>query len=302
MSKKRVLVTGATGFIGRHALQPLIERAFEVHAVFHETPLQINDVTWHQADLLKEGSAEALCSEVRATHLLHFAWIATPGVYWTSSENEKWKQATLDLLKAFSQCGGKRAALAGTCAEYDWSEGAGVFSENSRIDPASPYGKAKHETHQRAAFFAREQALSLAWGRIFFLYGPGEPKERLVPSVIRALLNDEAARTTSGEQVRDFLYVHDVADAFVSLLESTAEGAVNIGSGEGIAIRDIILQVAETLGKRDLVQLGALPKRDEPARIVADITRLRNEVDWIPLTSLKKGLDETIAWWKANRA
>jgi len=242
-------------------------------------------------------------SEVRPTHLLHFAWYAAPGAYWTSPLNRSWKEATKTLLTVFKESGGTRAVCAGTCAEYDWTLGQDALSEDSLQNPSTLYGQCKHETRLWAEEYSKKNGLSFAWGRIFFLFGPNEAPQRLVPSVINALLKKEPALCSSGEQVRDFLFVDDVAAAFCALLQSSVEGAVNIGSGEAIAVKDIIWSIAEMLDRRDLVNLGARPTAvNEPARIVADISRLKNEVGWQPQYTPQEGLVKTVTWWKENKA
>ena len=304
MTSRRVLVTGASGFIGRHSLNSLLERDFEVHAVYAHDPIESDArVIWHKADLLDEASRE-LCDKVRATHLLHFAWIATPGIYWTSPENLEWKESTLALLEAFKESGGSRAVLAGTCAEYDWSVPQDFFSETtSPLKPTTLYGTCKHETHLAAEQFAQSQSMSLAWGRIFFLYGPHEPQTRLVPYVITSLLAGRVAECSSGEQIRDFLHVGDVADAFVALLDSEVIGAVNIASGAPVAVEEVIYVIADMLGNRELVHLGAKPTpENDPPRLVADVMRLKDEIVWSPRYGLKDGLRLTTDWWKARGA
>ena len=209
---KRVVVTGASGFIGRQCLVPLIERDYEVHALFSHKQIESDTrVVWHQVDLLDNDASAKLLAKVRPTHLLHFAWYVDPKDYKISEENKKWVGATLDLLRAFQKNGGKRAVLAGTCMEYDWSVPQDVLVENSPIAPGSAYGKAKNETRIATEEFATANDLSLAWGRIFYLYGPHEAPSRLVPYVIQSLLDGTPARCTSGEQIRDYSHVSDVA-------------------------------------------------------------------------------------------
>jgi nucleoside-diphosphate-sugar epimerase len=149
--------------------------------------------------------------------------------------------------------------------------------------------------------FSEQVGLSQAWGRIFFLYGPREHPNRLISSVIRALLLDQPARCTHGNQIRDYLYVEDVGDAFVTLLESGVEGPVNIASGHPIALREIIHKIAKKLDREDLVQLGALttPPNEVPL-LIANVDRIFNEVGWKPKWDLDHGLDETINWWKMS--
>ena len=117
--------------------------------------------------------------------------------------------------------------------------------------------------------------------------------------MIRSLLKGEPARCSSGEQIRDFMHVQDVVDAFVALLDSDVTGPVNIGSGAPVSIREIILKIAALQNKPDLIQLGALPTRpDDPPLIVADVRRLHDEVKWRPAFTLQSGLESTIEWWK----
>lgn len=279
---KRVLVTGARGFIGRHALAPLIERGFEVHAVRRNggngVEPAIAGCTWHHANLLDLTAIRPLIQDVRPTHLLHFAWNAVPGQYWTTLDNVAWVQASLELLRHFQEGGGQRVVMAGTCAEYDWSYG--YCSEAvTPMAPTTMYGTCKLALQRMLAAYAAQASLSSAWGRIFFLYGPYEHPARLVSSVIRSLLHDEPARTSHGAQLRDFLHVGDVAGAFVALLDSSVEGPVNIGSGQPVAVKDVIDTIAAELHRQNLVRLGAIASApNDPPLLCANVDRLSREV------------------------
>ena len=137
MARKAVLVTGAGGFIGRWSVPPLLAAGYEVHAVVSraasvEVPAQLRGAEIHRVDLLEAWPTAALVRAVAASHLLHFAWIATPGVYWTSPENQRWLTAGQRLMREFESAGGTRAVMSGSCAEYDWSRG-GVCNE--RLSP-----------------------------------------------------------------------------------------------------------------------------------------------------------------------
>jgi nucleoside-diphosphate-sugar epimerase len=279
----RVLVTGATGFIGTHARAALEEAG--------------HDVVTPRLDLLHPRAADVLVEAARATHLLHLAWYAVPGKFWSAPENEEWIRATMRLLRAFYNAGGQRAVAAGTCAEYDW-EGDGLLSErDTPIRPATPYGRAKAETFARAT----ELGAELAWGRVFFLYGPGEHPDRLVSSVARRVLAGEEAPTTEGTQVRDFMHVADVAGAFAALVGSDVTGAVNIGSGEPVTVREVVAEVGRAAGRPELLRPGALPQREgEPPRLVADVGRLRDEVGFRPRFDLRSGIADTVEWWRAR--
>jgi nucleoside-diphosphate-sugar epimerase len=300
---KRVLLTGAGGFIGRHAATALAAKGHEVHAVWaHRQPAAGAVHGWHRADLLDPAAVRELLAQVRPTHLLHFAWYAEPGKYWQSPENFRWLDASLVLLRAFRENGGERAVMAGTCAEYDWQQGLCVENATPRR-PATPYGACKNSLQEAMAKYCEAEGLSCAWGRIFFLYGPGEHPSRLVPSVVNALLDGDFARCTHGNQVRDYLHVEDVAAAFVALLESDVRGAVNIASGRPVTLRDVVLAAAERLHAAERVRFGALAAPDnEPPLLVADVGRLEREVGWRPRYDLASGIESTVRYWQEKRA
>jgi nucleoside-diphosphate-sugar epimerase len=297
---KRVLVTGASGFIGQQCLPSLAARGYEVHAAYClKAPEEnLTNTHWHRVDLLNSERAFELMAKIQPTHFLHFAWFVEPGKYWHSVENIRWVQSSLDLLRAFLQHGGQRVVIAGTCAEYDWKYGF-CSEEITPLIPKSLYGVCKHSLEGMLGAFAKQAGLSSAWGRIFFPYGPHEHPERLIPSVIRSLLYGKPVRCSHGNQIRDFLHVKDVADAFIALLESEVRGPVNIASGQPIAVKDIIGLLTQRLGHEKLVKFGSLPLAEgEPPLLVADVRRLGDEVGWRPKISLEQGLVATIQWWK----
>jgi nucleoside-diphosphate-sugar epimerase len=297
----RVLVTGAGGFIGRHALAPLAARGFEVHAVgTREQPAPVSGERWHRVDLLVPGEPARVVREIRPSHVLHFAWYAEHGKFWTSHDNLAWARASVDLLDACRRGGVARFVGAGSCAEYDWM-GAGDLREDAPLAPATLYGACKAAVGSIAGALAREPGgLSAAWGRIFFLHGPHEKPARLVPSVIGHLLRGEPAPCSHGEQVRDFLHVEDVAAGFVALLDSNVRGAVNVASGAPVAVKDVVTRIGARIGRPDLLRLGALPQPPgDPPRLVADVRRLRDEVGFQPRIGLDEGLGRTIEWWRA---
>lgn len=300
-----MLVTGATGFIGRNVLGPLAERGFEVHAVARAGAPEgaPGDVRWHAADLLDATDRRDVLQASTPSHLLHLAWYAEPGAFWDARENAAWVAATIDLVDGFARGGGQRAVLAGTCAEYDWTVIDGPLSEDAPIAPATYYGRCKAATNTVVAGLADRAGIETAWGRIFFLYGPGEDERRLVAAIARTLLAGERAASSAGTQHRDFLHVADVAGAFVALVDATITGAVNIGSGEGPAVREIAEAIARAAGAEDHLDVGALPMREgDPHRIVADVRRLRGEVGLEPTVGLEEGLRATVAWWAERRS
>jgi len=301
MPLKRVLVTGASGFIGRACLPGLVARGFEVHGLGRRSgSAPCSGVHWHQADLLEPQQAASVLQEVLPTHLLHLAWVATPGVYTTSPANLEWLRASLELFQAFTEAGGARIVGAGSCLEYRLDHGY-LREFGTPLEPSNLYGSCKHALQISLDAWSKEVDVTAAWGRVFFLYGPREHPARLVSSVIRSLLNGSEAACSSGTQLLDFLHVADVGEAFACLLDSEVTGPVNIASGKPLAVRDLVDLIGQQLQRPDLIRRGAIPRREgEPPVLLADVTRLKSEAGFSPVFDLERGIADTIRWWRSQ--
>ena len=300
---KKILLTGARGFIGTHCMESLLERGFMVHAVssrgrYNSTYRQVE---WHHADLHNAEHVLRLMVEVKPEYFLHLAWDVTPGLYWSSLENLRWVKTSISLLQAFIESGGRRVVMAGSCAEYDWSYGY-CTERQTPLKPATLYGICKNALAAVVEASGREAGVSTAWGRLFFLYGPGEHSERLIPAIISSLMHGKEVPCTHGEQIRDYIYVKDAAEALTTLLESDVEGPVNIASGHPLVLKELIGAAAEIAGRPELVRLGALEApRDDPPLLLANTKRLKEEVGWLPQYDLQQGLRETVEWWQKDK-
>lgn len=306
-----VLVTGASGFIGRWSVPPLLASGFQVHVVVsphrpapRDIPEELRGADVHAADLLDPCTAERLLQLVKPTHLLHFAWIATPGIYWESIENYRWVEASLRLLWAFRELGGERAVVAGSCAEYDWSQ-ASLCNEImtplaiEASSEVSAYATCKCALQKLLSAYSRGSGLKSAWGRVFFQYGPNEGPDRLVASLIRKLLAGEEAHCLNGSLIRTFLHVSDVGAAFAALVDSTVQGLVNIGSAEQVSLAQLAILIGKKTDRLDLLRIeDAVPSLKNPAILVPDTTRLSKELGWHPRYSLTEGITSTVAWWR----
>lgn len=298
---KTVLLTGANGYVGQFAVPPLLAKKYSVHAVTSKPPVKriTENVVWHCANLLAASEVEELLKTIQPTHLLHFAWYVEHGKFWNAPENVDWLRASLFLAQKFVENGGQRIVAAGTCAEYDWNENSAFVENKTAFRPQTLYGAAKYALAATLEKFAQISDCGFASGKIFFPFGAGESPNRLIPSVIRALLENKPARTTHGEQIRDFLHVETVAEAFVELLDGDVSGSINIASGTGVKLKEIVRIIGEIIGRPDLLQIGVIPVfADEPSEIVADVARLREEVGFTKTDDLKKKLEKTVNYWK----
>ena len=177
----RVLLTGASGFIGKQVLAQLEHYGIDTVVVGRSSPIEFNGV-FIEADLLNQDVCQEIIFRAQPTHLLHLAWYAEHGHYWNSHLNLRWVEATTRLVEAFCTAGGKHVIVAGTCAEYDWSHGCcreGV----TPLMPSTLYGTAKNTTRRLVTAVCEDNGVPWAWGRIFLPFGPGEDRRRLIPSM-----------------------------------------------------------------------------------------------------------------------
>ena len=294
----KVLVTGASGFIGRQCCAQLSGLGYEVHAVSSKSQSD-NKANWHKVDLLDSKQSKKLIRNIQPTHLLHLAWYAEPGKYWTSIRNYHWVKASLTIIEEFVELGGKRVVVAGSCAEYDW--GFKNYNEDTTpLIPETLYGACKHSLQLMLSSYAALQGISFAWGRIFSLYGPHEHPKRLFASVIQALLQGQEVKCNNGELIRDYLHVNDVASAFVALLNSDIQGPVNIGSGSGLKLKDILGKIEKKIHKFGCLEINSKSISNKEAPIIIADTKRINSIDWSPVYNIDKGLEDTISWFKRN--
>lgn len=289
---RKVIITGATGLIGRQTCLAAATAGMEVIAVSRSGE-SVAGSRGVAADLLDTQAVRQLPLDDDCD-LLHLAWLHAPDRRWSSPQNLDWAAATLQLVREFGHRGGRRILAVGSCAEYDWSQP--VLQETTPLKSTSVYSAAKVATWMALQEEAASLRLSLAWARVFFCYGPGEPEGRLLGDLIRGLRAGQPVNCTDGRQRRDFLHTADIGRALVAVLQSDCEGAINVASGIGTEVRQLIMEAARQLGRTELVQLGAVRRPpDDPDVLVADVSRLRDEIGFRPDFDITGGLKDVLA-------
>lgn len=287
----KVLLTGASGFLGRHALKVLRSRGIEVVAIGRAIPP--SGVSSIRADLLNISDFGPLVQQAQAPYLLHLAWYTEHGKYWDSALNLRWSEATTRLVEAFCSAGGRHVVVAGTCAEYDWAHGY-CREDGTPLAPSTLYGTAKDATRRLITAICAQHQVSCAWGRIFFPYGVGESPNRLIPSLIGAFRGERAPFGVNARAYRDFLHADDVAEGLVTLLTSNASGAYNVCSGEPTRLAEVVTTLASLLGAdpRPILSLTT-DRHGDPPLLFGESLKLRT-LGWAPALTLGQGLARTI--------
>lgn len=271
----RVLLTGASGFLGQYMLRMLQDSGIETIAVGRTLPPQCDSSHFRQVDLLDERNFDDLVSSIGATHLLHLAWYAEHGAYWASPLNLRWTEATVRLVEAFCRAGSQKVVLAGTCAEYEWVYGY-CTEDLTPLNPSTLYGVAKDATRRLSMATCAQHNIPFAWGRIFLPYGLGEDSRRILPSLRAVFQGKHPPFGVNVSAYRDFLHAEDVAAAFIHLLQPSAAGVYNICSGQPVQLQEVVRQLAFECGADPRIILNLSTDRPgEPPFLVGSNQKLK---------------------------
>lgn len=289
----KVLLTGASGFLGRYALDCLRRHGIETVMLGRRRAPDSTFADFIEADLLATSDFTALIQRSGATHLLHLAWYAEHGKYWTSPLNLRWVEVTTRLIEAFCESGGQQVVVAGTCAEYDWSHGY-CREDSTPLNPATLYGSAKDAARRLAMAVCARHQVPCAWGRVFLPFGTGEASQRLIPSLIEVFRGRRPPFGVNAVAYRDFLHASDVAEGFIALLQRGENGAYNISSGQPVRLADVVQELAQLLDADPQAVLDLTTERPgEPPLLVGENLKLK-ALGWQQALSLAQGLEQTV--------
>lgn len=298
LQEKRVLVTGASGFIGRHLCSRLAQEGASVYGVTNQQrPSFDGAIRWIRGDLTDSNFVEAALQTAQPDILYHLAGSATgnrtlEAVMPTFYNN---CHTAVNVLVASTKFKTSRIIVAGSMEEPDERQ---CFEA-----PVSPYAAAKWSATAYARMFHQLYGTPVTVARIFMVYGPGKQNEnKLIPYVIKSLLRRETPEIFSSSRDIDWIYVGDVVEALVRIgYKEGLEGkTLDVGTGILTSVRDVCDQVKKKIGGDQ--QLNFERKNNRPAERIrkAEKDELHGLLGWEPKVNLDEGLEKTISWFKSE--
>lgn len=308
LSGRRVLVTGASGFLGAHVVHRLVGEGATVSALSSSVSLNapgrlagvIDQVELHEANLTDPASLVRVVAQSRPEVVIHQAAFTHVGKsFLRIEENIQTNiQGTVNLLLALDGAY-QRFVYVGSGDVY--GDSPVPFREDGPVSPMSPYAVSKYAAERFCRMFQQAYGWPIVCLRPFNVYGPQQSPDRIIPELILSALSGRDLKMTEGRQTREFMYVDDVVEAFVRALTVPGiEGEViNVSRGEEVSIRQLAVTVLDLMGNPVQGLFGALENRPtEIWRMFGDNTKAGQLLGWSPTTSLVEGLTRTIAWYR----
>lgn len=298
----RILITGATGFLGSYLTADLIAEGHEVIVLVRRDSdaWRLDGIKDH-LEILTGSLDDAQSLRSALTHsrphaVAHLAWSGVANTARNHASQALNVATTVTFAELAAEYGVGVFIGAGSQAEYGPHKA--IIAENAATNPTTLYGLAKLAAGNMVAQLARERGVRFAWMRIFSTYGPKDAEHWLIPSVIRAFQSRKPMQLTACEQRWSFLHARDAAASFrVALLNAQAEGVYNVGSPEAPPLRETVSSLRDLVDPRAELAFGEIAYRpDQVMLLQPDIRRLAG-LGWRPTVPLMDGLKETVEWY-----
>jgi dTDP-6-deoxy-L-talose 4-dehydrogenase (NAD+) len=292
-----ILVTGANGFIGSTFCRLALSHGHQIAGLIRPgNPLPaINSpgktVTWLKGTLAEPPWKEI--EKFKPEACLHLAWIATPGVYLESPENKNYFEWSRNFIGRVRELGAQQIVSAGTCIEYRISNEK-LSEDKTPIEPTTTYARWKDALRMALEEDSKKNDFRFAWTRVFYPYGVGEHPARLCSSIIQKLGRGETIELKTPNSTKDYIYIEDLASAFLTVLEKQFEGTINLGTGIGITVKEIAQTLGQMVNRPELIKEIDPPQVDPLGYVVADVSKLRG-LGWKPDHDLRRGLEKLLA-------
>jgi len=296
MNKPRVLVTGATGFIGTHLISSLAQLEYDVLAICRSEPnSSFDNINWCKADLSEADTYKVRIAEFSPEIVVHLAWLGIPDYSFDNSiKNLSLTTNFLSFVTSLDSC--KKVVVSGSCWEY--GSVTGECNEDSIAKCDSYFSWAKNSILAWLKFHCQINKIDFVWLRLFYVYGPGQRLASLLPSILTSLANRDEPSIQAPLNANDYIFIDDVVDAFlISIEKSFQSGVYNIGSGKSVRALDIL-----TLARARLKFTKNLSLPDDPLAYTAtsytnfwaNISKAKKYLGWKPSKSLYDGIGKTI--------
>ena len=296
MNKLKILVTGASGFIGSRLVKKLSISDFEVMGLtrsLYNTRLNEN-IQWLIADLSLPDTYREQIQDFKPNVVIHLSWQDIPDFSFEKSKlNLNQSLDFLSFILEIESC--KKILVSGSCFEYNKTKGKCIESDDSI--PNDYFTWAKLSIYSWLSMKCAERNTTLGWLRVFYVYGPGQKSESLIPAILSSLKNKKLPHLRNPNNANDYVFIDDVVDSFyLAIISEISSGVFNIGSGKSTSVFDVCKYAEKIVLASDLLtqQLEELVKKSESnINFWADISKAKNKLNWSPKTAIDDGIKKT---------
>ena len=287
MVRKKILITGAAGFIGNKLVRRLREAGADVYGTSRIDRANQLSITWYQGAFDDLNTAERVLEEIQPDIIFHLAGMATASNSVTNvlPTYHSLVTSTVNLLTVAAALNCQRIVLVGST------------NEPTHHDPNSPYAAAKVTSTMYGHLFQKLYGLPVVIAKTSVAYGPGQPSDKLIPYVMSHLLKAQRPRLSTGAWKTDWIYIDDVVEGLVCCASvPNIEGeTIDIGTGKYTSVREVVEKLVSIMNPLVTPLFGELPDRHAEHTPVADTARTWEKLHWKAKTTVEEGLKKTIA-------